>query len=454
MTLPRRDKYRLYGAGRTEKSSGWSISTVLAILFIVSLVSPLMSWIGRGLLLSWVVFALWLLAVSFRQRLFLHRLLKTAAKRQVELFMLGAWLLVVFSNAILGRGYSGVMHLMIMVTLAMTVFMEIVYTEERDESRKVIVTAVIVFLGLEALRSLPTLWSEPLLPRLIMAAGAGSSLYQRAVLSSVGEYGLYTACAIALPVMLATALDMKGLRRTFMLFLSVIIATAIVLASFLGATLLMVIGFLLLGTLVVTNGREKMRSIFFFLIVGVIGVALWYVVLADTAAGEMVASKLVRQSEGVLELGLLEGDQTNRAELWEISVNTFLQNPIVGIGPSTGTENPYMGYRVGGHSSWLDIAAEYGAIGLVFYVGFLFAAIKRAVVFRKMDRSRLVGVARVISCVLFFVGGSYNPVVFTIQVNALFFFLALSGAKAISPVNSRKRSRLFRRYAHGMPTHD
>lgn len=453
MSFPRRGVYRVSGDAQLNESSGWSISTILGIVFIISLVSPLVSWIGRGLVFSWGVFALWLLTVSFRRRLFWRRVFQEASKRRGELVMLGVWFLVVFFNVFVGRGYTGTRHLMIMLTLLMIVLMEMVYTEILEGAREIILTAIVLWLGLETLRSVPVLWSEPLLPRVIMAAGAESSLYERAVLSSVGEYGFYTACAIGIPVMFAVALDKGGPPRIVLLLSCVMVGIAIALASFLGATLLMVTGFLVLGALAaVSSGQHKLRSLSLFLVVAIISAMVWYAVLGDTMAGEAVAEKLVRQSEGILELGLIEGDQTNRANLWKMSVDTFLQYPIFGIGPSTGTANPYMGYRVGGHSSWLDIAAEYGVLGLVFYLGFLFAVIKRAVVFRKLDRSWLVGLARIVSCGLFFVGGSYNPVVFTIQVNALFFFFVVVGARSVSRVKTPSHSRLFRRSSHSLST--
>ena len=82
--------------------------------------------------------------------------------------MFGLWTLIVLLNMLAGHGYAGQMHSMVTITLGMVLVVELVFAVQARQVQERVILVLLVLLGLEALRSLPTLWSEPLLPRSMM----------------------------------------------------------------------------------------------------------------------------------------------------------------------------------------------------------------------------------------------------------------------------------------------
>lgn len=416
----------------------WSLDMLLALLFVVSLVSPFLGSAGHGLRTSWVLYFAWFLSMRYDHPQLRKRVVQEFRSRRFELAMLACWTMVVVFNALLGRGYTGIVHLRAIITLDMLVVMEITYTAMSPRSHRTIATAVLLLLGLEVTRSLPTLLSQPFLSRSIMQVGA-SDIYASASLAGVGEYGFYTALAIALPVFLAIAIDSHGLKRLATLISCAVFAVAIALASFMGASFLLVMGFGLVGSLVLLFGREKLRRILVLIMIGLIGLTLWASVLSKTEQGQYIFAKVVRQASSLSESGLLAGDLTARVPLWQSSWYTLLEYPLFGVGPSTGAFNPNLGFVVGAHSSWLDLPAEYGLVGFGFFVAYLLAAMRRGFV-TMLRQKDIVSIGRVVACALFLLGGTYNPVAGTGQISVFVQFLALGGASlALLPSRSSAR---------------
>ena len=414
---------------------GWSLSTLVALLFVAALVLPSVSYVGHGLVTAWLMFPVWLMLVLFEDRRLITRVRRVAAGRRLELTMFVCWLLVVAANAVMQRGYTGDIHLRNTITLGMVIVMDLVFTAQGESRRATFVTAFLAVLGLEVLRSLPTLATQSGIVRQVMLQGGGSTVYENAFLAGVGEYSFYTGCAIASPVFLAIALNQRGLRRLVLLATWAAVMAAVMLSTLLGSVLLAVVGFCMLVLLAIWMARRRLSLIVMFAVIAAAGIVAWTTVFSQTDQGVMVENKFELQTTSVLELGIIAGDQTNRAGLWEQSFNTFLENPIFGIGPSTGTDNPYMGYLVGGHSTWLDIPAQYGLVGLFFYLGFIAAAVKRGFKAFRADKTRILPQARIVACALFLAGGTYNPVDFVLAANVLFFLIVLGGIDTSAPAN-------------------
>ena len=116
-----------------------------------------------------------------------------------------------------------------------------------------------------------------------------------------------------------------------------------------------------------------------------------------------------------------------------MSIRTILDYPFFGVGPSTGAENRYLYRYVGGHSSWLDLPAEFGILGAGVYFALLFSLLAPSYVnLRARQRDGTVSVstlARLIVAVVFVIGGSYNPVAGSGPIMALVFFMALGGMR-------------------------
>lgn len=421
---------------RKPKQSSLHISSLLAVGFILALVSPFVSHVGHGLVAAWLLYLSWIILVTLEAPSIWDRVLREAIGRKLELLMYACWLAIIFVNVALGRGYSGIVQLEIALTVGMVLLMDLVYVAKGDRIRNTLITLLIILLGGEALRSLPVLWSEPLLARWSMFYGASSQLAEHAALASVGEYGLYTGFAIALPIFFALSMGSTRYKRIVLILACIAISIAVILATFMGAILLLAIG---LGGLVLLYvwfnrryiSRKRIRFFASLFSVALFGIFIWEGFLSTSSQGMLFTDKVTRQVNSVLESGISEGDLTGRSALWAMSINTFLENPLFGVGPSTNTDNPNMGVIVGGHSSWLDLPAEYGVIGFGFYIAFLLAIFRR--VFKRFWESKkdMLALTSLISCFIFLLCGSYNPVTFSLQVEVFFFFFAVGGIRAV-----------------------
>jgi len=78
---------------------------------------------------------------------------------------------------------------------------------------------------------------------------------------------------------------------------------------------------------------------------------------------------------------LAVGDES-RMELWQMAVNTFKENPILGVGPGQfvnhthelGTNNS----KLGAHNTYLQILAEGGVLGSLPIFGLMIVALRRS----------------------------------------------------------------------------
>jgi len=409
--------------------TNWSPAMIIAVIFLFSIMSPLMSYVGHGLKTSWPIFGVWIYFTILEKRNLSSSIKKEIYNRRFELCMFSAWLFLIFFNYALGRGYTGLVHLQVTLTLGMVLCVDIFYTAKNNKSHEAIQISVLILVGLEVTRSLGTLFLEPSLVRQAMYLGGQSELYARTFLSSVGDYGYYTGLALAIPVMVALWLKQEGILRIVLLPILVMISVSIILSSFLGATLLMVLGFCLLILLVILFGKNRLRWIVLFSLIILLAIYIWGNYLASTIQATTEIDKFILQTNSVMQYGLIEGDLTNRAGLWLMSWRTFLDHPFLGIGPITGQNNLLMGVLVGGHSTWLDIPAQYGLIGLFFVILFILLGMKRGLanLWTRKGRRDIKNLARLSVCFLYIIAGTYNPTFPGGVISYLFFFFVIGG---------------------------
>ena len=205
------EKPSLCGNGRSATSvSGHrrnlGISTFLAICFLVTLVSPFFSYIGRGFRTTWPLFVIWLLVFVCENHFSIATYSAILKKWRFPLLMLAMWFFVVLSNALIYRGYTGWVHTMLTVTFCMLIFMNTVYISQKPKTFWIIAFWVILLLGVEAMRSLPILFLNPGLPRELMEAPE-VDLQFKAFSTGVGDFNLYTANAIMFPFFLGGSLQ-------------------------------------------------------------------------------------------------------------------------------------------------------------------------------------------------------------------------------------------------------
>jgi O-antigen ligase len=415
---------------RKPKNKIFAISIALATLFIMCNVSPYLTFSGHALRRAWAIYFLWLLTTPFWKPGAFYRTILELKHRRFEVFFLLCWLIVVLLNAAFDHGYTWDLHLLTMLNMTMVVSMGLCYSGQRDGSFELLLTTIFILIGLDVFRSLPTLWSQPGLARMIMHPTATPEMIAEASSAGVGQYGYYTGLAIVLPVIITRTIVTSRRIKTLLWFVIGAILFAIAIATFMGAILLMILGMIFLFFLHIKYTASRLKIIGGYLAVGLILYATWSIVFSDTPQGVYIAEKLADQISGVATEGIKKGDKTMRWDTWAMSFQAFTEHPLLGVGPSTIKENPNLNTLVGGHSSWLDQLAEYGVLGFSFYVLFIFFAIMRLVknfnINAHTKRLKIVYSGQLVSCFLFVLGGIYNPVIIITEIYTLFYFMSIS----------------------------
>lgn len=408
------------------------IEPLAAVLFLVVLVSPHLNSSGRVIRNSWLAFAGWLVLWLIARPPVFRNVAIEARRRRAELAAYGAWLVVVALNAGLARGHTGDLHFYTMVTVGMVLFLELSHSASGPRTYDRACLMFTVALGIEAALSLPTLWSEPAIARQLMTPAPLPEVVAFAARTGVGQYALYTGLAIVLPTLLTQGFAWRGWRRTAMLAGSLSFATAVALATFLGAMLLMAGGLLALGSAELFWGQRRRKDAIALVGLCLAGAVAWSMIVRDSDQMLFATEKFQRLTGASWagSLGSLQapGDDTGRPALFMASWRTFVEHPWFGIGPVTGRENSDLFINVGGHSSWIDQFAEYGVVGFTPYLVFLGFAARRAARGAWAKRRDPVVVGRLVSIGAFIVGGTYNPVVVIVTMSPLVFFFAFGGS--------------------------
>jgi O-antigen ligase len=409
-----------------------AISIFLAALFIMCLVSPYLSYPSRILRNALAIYFIWLLSTIFWKHGALHRTILELKHRWLELCLLLCWLTNVLLNAIFNRGYTGDLHFFITLTMLLIVIMQVCFLGRRDGSFETLLTTIFILIGMEVVRSLPTLWSQPGLARMAMAATATPEIIEEASSASVGQYGYYTGLAIVLPVIITRTIVINSPIKALLWIIIGAIILSISISTFMGAILLMILGLIILCFLHIKYATSKLKILFLYLSVVLIFYGIWAHILSSMPQGVYIADKFANQISSITSEGIKKGDITGRAELWEMSFKTITEHPLIGVGPTTNRENPNLYTIVGGHSSWLDQLAEYGVLGFSFYVLFMLTTIFRLI--RESNKAytkkrKIVYSGQLASCFLFIFGGTYNPVIVIPEIFTLFYFMSISEIK-------------------------
>jgi len=397
-----------------------SVREWLAVGFLWSLVSPMLSYIGHGLKLSWVLYGIWLFLMYYRRPQAFAKAIAEVRRRSMECFMPMVWWYVILLNILFSRGLTGGTHLVACTTWLMVLFMEVSLAAQYDGSSRRIAIKVIILIVAECLWSLPHMLAMPMLAKMRMFYQ--SDVVAEASLAGIGEYSYYTALAMSVPVLLGLVVSVRSrLSRLLYLVLVVGVVVTVSLSTFMGAALLMVGGGALFAALSWT--RSKTRKYSWGLVVLIaIAVLVWQTSLSHTAQGSYVANKLALEIKSV-RAGGIQNDSTGRGRLNMLSIASLERSPLVGVGPYSLSPNSGLDTLVGGHSSWVDQPAEYGLLGFLPVAAFLLLRTLRVLRSVRSKSPTNEAVAHLVTLIVYIAGGLFNPVLFIFPIMVVVFML-------------------------------
>lgn len=377
------------------------IVVIVASLLFASFVSPQVSLFGRGLRLTLPLFIL-LTIITFLYR---PHAIKTQGYHRNSIIFGIAYIISgviryifdpkkdIFHNMVLSAGTC----LLVSITI-------IFLRKGFPEAIKSIRWLTIFILGFSLVLGIPLLISRPGIARLTMGNPLEDFYAAEYYPKGVANYSWYTFVAIAFPVIVNWLYISPGRLKLKLLGWSCLFAAAVatILSTFTMATILLIIGAIFWLILVgITTKRPRSRLVAIILIITILFVLPAIINLASDIEGvRFVISKVSRFMEGIRTFGAIDWDETGRTRMFIESMQTFMQNPVLG---AWGIRSDFY---VGGHSSWADTLGAQGLFGLFLWFGFLLPSLRRGKKPFNVDNGSGGGT---LSWVLFLIGGILNP---------------------------------------------
>ncbi|SFQ62590.1 hypothetical protein SAMN05421670_3069 [Psychrobacillus psychrotolerans] len=153
----------------------------------------------------------------------------------------------------------------------------------------------------------------------------------------------------------------------------------------------------------------------FFLLFSSILISPFFLKLAEIFSGNAILYVKFIELSNIFKNGAIVGQTGDRIELYLMSFQTFLENPLFGIyGPFGNTANA----AIGGHSGWFDLLAYYGVFTAVpLFLILYFNYRKHMKFYRKSNFYSYI----IVIYLLFILFGIVNPILTVFEIGFVIF---------------------------------
>jgi hypothetical protein len=287
------------------------------------------------------------------------------------------------------------------------------YRKDRGILAMLTTVGIIGFMA-GSIMSVKVLWVNPLAARLVSTNWVISAAYSYLGHSGVGDFRFTYGVAMLTPPMVAIA---AGTGRSRWLRVSMVVCACIFAYYLYLAAFAMSIYILIAGTFIAVFHHIKRLPLKFAVTLLAVAAAVLFLVfgadlmliVARNVKSEVLSVK-ARALASVLPGAQAGGSiAPDRLRLYRVSINTFLDHPIVGVGAYYSIAGLDVGLErgIGAHSDLFDNLARYGLIGAGLYLPVLFLLAFRAASERK---GTAYGRTAKAMWVLFFLMCCSNPV--------------------------------------------
>ncbi len=368
-----------------------------ATAFLISLISPLISNMigdlnGKIILLSvWLLFEI---AING-----LDGLIKVIRYRGKELFFLLSWLFVLMFYGFYEIGNMETWA----VYIKSLVFFITAYTLGAmffDNFQKYLGFQIIVFIVvcITAVLIVELLYREPFIVRM----AADKNILTKGQLPIIGAISYFTGTSISTPFMIGTLTFLKEERCKFIFLACLLIPfiLSIYLSTMAAPTFFVIFSVSGMLYLYYRHGIISKRiSLAFALLVCI---AIFASMTLSLKHGSFFKEKTLD-----IFSTASRGDyrQVERGSDAVKSIDTFLTYPFFGIGPK---QRGF--YReIGEHSTWIDALAEFGVVGFLPFLLFLYFAWKR--IYREFHErpEQIFNQTRLVGFIIYMLAGLINP---------------------------------------------
>jgi O-antigen ligase len=406
----------------SQTSLKFNLDTIIATLFILSSLSPYIHYVGRGDVLAYIIFSVWLLVVTFNGNN-IFRILKVLATRQVEIVLLFVFMLfALFACLFITPTAKAFQFAMMPVSYFMIIVMDAYYFLKDHRYKLTILFISCLFLGIQGAVSIPyVINASDTVSRMYTSGELEGSELVDAMKHGVGSANFYAS------IVGIFFIGMGSVGKLSNWWLRTILkgSLAAILLSLLSASYSLVFWMLGIGSLIllIRSGWKKIRfSHMIFFVALVAGVVIFYnTFLANSQVIEPIQRKINMIKEGNVR-------EDGRIDLATQSLNTFMEHPLFGIGvPEWGREK-----EIGEHLPWIDFAAHYGIIGFFPLLLFVVMLLKRNYNFYFKSRNNTYASVCLVGFAVYIISNFVDP---TIIEPAMIIMLLLFASSIDNWVN-------------------
>jgi len=413
------------------KNSQFGLKELLKLDVIIAFLIfaiPIIPAVGLRFPLIWrfILFVIWFFVIrlsSDKKTLILWR--KNILGRKREFLWLIFFLFVMYLYYVLVRtssqGFLMIAHFLIMVFVLL---MDSYYSVIDRRYRYAIVFLCVLSLGIQATISIPYFLGGFTLREYLGVNREGLSDQEMLSMADKGISGQYHYASLSMIVFASFALIQKarGILKILIYFSAVTMAFSMGVSSFLAPIALLGIGGVLLIFLL--RGRVlKPKVIIPILLFSIVLYFFYSNYLADTPMMGPVTKKIEGFLEAFNSKGISsETDVTGRTRLAMVSIDTFLDNVLFGIGVP-----PLHSYHlIGEHMPWVDFFAYFGLIGTIPFFVFLTAVLKKNK-FKYFagksffDKKEIVYNKIMLTCSVLFLLSNFISPMLTVPTSYIFF---------------------------------
>lgn len=390
-----------------------NLDSLVAVSFFIALMIPYIGYIGRGYVLPFIIFCIWIFIVVLKD----NKILSTLTFRKFELYFLFVFLLFTLYTYFLVTHTTKAFQFTLMpVTYFFIIIMDAYYFRKNPQYKLSIFFFIVLILGIQAAISIPFIFSSgDMVSRLYTSGQLEGGALREVVKNGVGDTSLYANLCGIFFLGIGMLNKYKNIKVRIILIISMIfILVSIIISSYFLPILMLLTGGLIF-ILRMSWKRIKLTYVFLVLLIFT-GLGIFYnSFLVNSPIIQPIADKIQLIKQGNLR-------EDGRTDLAMVSLNTFLSNPFFGVGvPEWGSYK-----QIGEHMPWLDFLAHYGFFGFLPFLLFLIILFKRNYKFYFKSKKNIYTTCCLIGFLLFIISNFIDPFIFDAPMIIMLIFFYCS----------------------------
>lgn len=350
-SIIKQNHYNLTKKNHISNSWFFRISSLAFVTYFTSFIAVTYRGLIGFLILICLAFFIGILEKSFP---YVLNKLKHGISQNKLLFILALWYVIGFIMNTLFRG-RGLHDWRLMITpfiFILSLLFSFGFMTHKINQEKFL-HVMIIFFGCQAVITVPVLITSENIARVAWLETYGAWIY--------GNQLVYAIYAICLPLFFYFSFMRKGILRVLLLLCSIFILIECMISSFatplglIGLSVILISGFSLIALLKTKKKTLTILIIGLLILLGFFGYRLSNGNPLFSSSYDRIINFLIDPVSG----GYSQySGGVSRWKLAEISINSFFQEPIWGIGGPSDINS-----KIGGHSSFFDSLGLYGILG-------------------------------------------------------------------------------------------